>query len=403
MAFAAFVNEHRNDDVRQLVLKYGDRKDVDVREAAVQISAYQTSCDKLPLWAETDGVVFPPHLSMEQCSSQKTAEYKASIVKAIITDKSPSITDLTAGFGVDATIIARAFIAPKLTLVEHSPLLCDIARHNLPLLGLNEAGVVCDETENVLPELQHQNLIFIDPARRDSQGGRTYAIADCTPNVALLAPQFLDKADYVMVKLSPMLNLADVEASLPNVSDIHVVSVDGECKELLALMHRETEGEVRIHAANITADGISEYTFLRSDERSTTCVYATQVLRYIYEPNASLMKVAPFAGLSVHYGMQKLHPDSHLYTSDDLVPDFPGRMFEVKDVATFNKRMLRQALQGMSRANITVRNFPLTVSQLRARLRLAEGGDDYIFATTLQPANQHILVIGRKILVKGEE
>ena len=159
MAFAAFVNEHRNDDVRQLVLKYGDRKDVDVREAAVQISAYQTACDKLPLWAETDGVVFPPHLSMEQCSSQKTAEYKASIVKAIITDKSPSITDLTAGFGVDSTIMARAFDAPKLTLVEHSPLLCDIARHNLPLLGLNEAGVVCDETENVLPELRHQNLI----------------------------------------------------------------------------------------------------------------------------------------------------------------------------------------------------------------------------------------------------
>lgn len=402
-AFRAFVNEHRKDDVRQLVLKYGNRKDLDVRETAVQISGYQMACAKLPLWAETQGVVFPPHISMEQCSSQRTAEYKANLIKNIIKDDAPRITDLTAGFGVDATIMARAFDATKLTIVEHLPQLCEIAKHNLPLFGLNDAEVVCDETENVLPMLQHQNLIFIDPARRDSHGGRTYAIADCTPNVALLAPQLLDKADFVMVKLSPMLNISDVEAGLPNITDIHVVSVDGECKELLALMHRDAVGEVRIRTVNIIVNGMSEYSFVRSEERSATCVYATQVLRYIYEPNASLMKAAPFAGLSMRYGVQKLHPDSHLYTSGEFVADFPGRVFEVKYVATFNKKELRQTLKGISRANITVRNFPLTAPQLRAKLHLAEGGEDYIFATTLQPTNQHILVIGRKILVKGEE
>lgn len=397
MSFDDFVNEHRNDDVRQLVLKYGGRKDIDVKEAAVQISGYQTACGKLPLWAETQGVVFPPHLSMEQCSSQKTAEYKAAVIKDIITAQMPSITDLTAGFGVDSTIMARAFDAPKLTLVEHSQVLCEIAKHNLPLFGLKEVEVICDETENVLPGLQHQNLIYIDPARRDSHGGRTYAIADCTPNVALMAPQLLDKADFVLVKLSPMLNLADVEANLPNVCDIHVVSVDGECKELLVLMHSKAEGEVRIHAVNLTVNGIVEYTFTRSDERSMPCVYATQMLRYIYEPNASLMKTAPFAGLSARYGVQKLHPDSHLYTSESLVADFPGRVFSVKEVVTFNKRMLRQALSGISRANITIRNFPMTAPQLRLRLRLAEGGDDYIFATTLRASNQHLLVIANKV------
>lgn len=404
MAQQAFVHTHRNDDVRALMLHARRYPEVDVRAAAVQIAAWQTARTKLPLWAATDGILYPEHLSMEQCSSQATAAYKARLVT-----KADRLTDLTGGFGVDATMLARAAAPSHLTFVERDARLCALARHNLPLLGIDGAEVLNADAEAVLRDLPRQQLIFIDPARRDQHGRKTVAIADCSPNVLALNDLLLTKSDLVMIKLSPMLNLNETERTLHGVSDIHVISVHGECKEVLIVL-RSTPSDVvaasapLIHCVNLearqpSAGGAptdSHFAFTREDERHAPCTYATALRRYLYEPNASVLKAAAFKTVAQRWAVEKLHPDSHLYTSDTLHPDFPGRAFEIQAYSTFQKRALRTFLAPLERANLTVRNFPLSVSDLRRRLRLAEGGTDYLFATTMADG-QHLLIRTKKI------
>lgn len=392
-----FIKTHRNDDPRQLALQASRYPHIDMRAAVVQISAWQTARKKLPLWAETEGIVFPEHLSMEQCSSQLTAEHKASLAATLVcqdntTDCPPTMTDLTGGFGVDATMIARRLRA-SLTLVERNPQLCDIARNNLPLLGVEGAQVVCADSVETLATLPHQDLIFIDPARRDEHGSKTVAISDCTPDICTMRGTMTDKADWVMVKLSPMLDLASVVRELKNVKEIHIVSVEGECKEVLLIMQKEWEDKPHTVCTNISRDGHTDT--LHADEQNSHCRYAEQIGRYLYEPNASIMKACAFRTVAAAYGVQKLHPDSHLYTSHTLVSNFPGRKFEVESHTTFAKKELKTFLAGTKKANLTVRNFPSTVAELRKRLKIAEGGDIYIFATTMADGT-HTLIKCKK-------
>ena len=440
---SSFIRAHRQSDVRELMLQASRYPEVDMRQACVQISAWQTARTKLPLWAETDGILFPEHLSMEQCSSQATAEYKGqtyplapscegreyipamrieSQSNRVTTPRStreglgespegkgmgPLFTDLTGGFGVDATMLALAQPQVHLTFVERNPELCTLACHNLPLLGVKDAEVVCGEAEEVLPTLPHQHLIYLDPARRDSHGGKTVAIEDCTPNLLQLNDQLLEKADCVMAKLSPMLDIRLALRQLRGVTDVHVVSLQGECKEILLVMrplsqsaspsdrHSETHADrLHIHCVNLPS---SFFSFTYEEEQAAHCPYASQVQHYLYEPNASVMKAAPFKVLAQRFGLQKLHPASHLYTADSVCPDFPGRQFEVVGLTAFNKKELRVFLSGLTQANLTVRNFPLSVADLRRRLRLGEGGTDYLFATTLAD-NRHVLIRCRKTM-----
>ena len=388
-----WIEEHRHDDVNELALRAAHCPDVDMREAIVQIRGWQIAEKKLPLWAETQGIRFPDHLPLEQCSSQLTAEYKASLVGVNENENQNlhSMTDLTGGFGVDAVMMGRRF--QHLTYVEQREDLCELARHNFPLLGLKDFEVIHGDCVETLKHLPHQNLLLIDPARRDANGRKTVAISDCTPDVCALNQQLLAAADVVMIKLSPMLDLASAERQLEGVTQIHVVSVSGECKEVLVLMN-QNENSPLIVCVDITREGIREFRFTREDEQKAQCTYTTEVGAYLYEPNASLMKACPSRSLAQHYQIEKLHPNSHLYTSNKWIEDFPGRQFKVEEVLPINKQTVKQISQ-LRRANVSARNFPATVAELRKRFHLADGGDIYLFATTLADERKVVIVASR--------
>lgn len=380
-----FVLAHRYDDVRQLALQADKYPEVDDMPWAVtQIAGRQMAMRKIPLWGETDGVLYPKHLSMEQCSSEVTARYKASLVAG------ETLVDLTGGLGVDSFFMGQRF--KKMVYVECQAELCELASHNLPLLGMKEVETIHADAERYLHAMNPVDCIFLDPARRDCKGSKTVAISDCVPNVKSLASLLLQKADKVWVKLSPMLDLAQAMADLPMIQEVHVVSVENECKELLTLLGKEMVSVCPVYTVNLTKDVEQRYRFSYKEECHAVCQYTSDVETYLYEPNASVLKAGAYKSLAEAYGMKKLHPNSHLYTSKQWVADFPGRAFLCDAVISFQKKELKAQLGGLSKANLTVRNFPATVAELRKRTKLAEGGDVYLFATTLYD--------GRKVLLR---
>lgn len=386
-----FIAAHRRDDVRALALQAARHPGVDMPAALTQIAGRQTAETKIPAWAATDGILYPPHLSMEQCSSEVTARYKASVV-ASHDGPHESLADLTGGFGIDFSFLASLF--GRATYVERQEVLCEAARHNFPLLGLEGACIVHADGVEYLRQMPAVDWLYLDPARRDGHGGKTVAIADCEPDVAALEPLLLEKAVRVLVKLSPMLDLTQALHTLEHVAEAHVVSVAGECKELLLVLARDEApqaDDVPIRCVNLSAAG-DAFTFTRRREQEAPCPCAEAPRTYLYEPNASLLKAGAFRSLSYLYKVEKLHPNSHLYTSDEPLPRFPGRMFRIEGWCGFGKREVKDLLDGVQKANLTVRNFPATVADLRKRLRLAEGGDTYLFATTLAD--------GRKVLLR---
>lgn len=388
-----FIAEHRTDDVRALALQGRKYPKVDLTEALTQIAGWQAAREKIPLWAATEGMRYPLHLSMEQCSSQTTAHYKGEVVKSIGVEYN-SLVDLTGGLGIDFSFLAPLF--RQSTYVERQPALCELALHNFPLLELDRSRVVQADAKEQLQEMEHVSLIFIDPARRDGHGGKTVAIADCEPNVAALESLLVQKADRVLVKLSPMLDLSLALHELHHVCEAHVVSLQGECKELLLLLDGScclNPDEVPVHCVNLLSDGSKQhFCFTRSAEQTSSCPLAPTPLSYLYEPNASLLKAGAFRSLCSSFGVQKLHPNSHLYTSSTLVLDFPGRVFRILAYSGFGKKEVKSLLDGLTCANLTVRNFPASVADLRKRLKLAEGGDRYLFATTLSSGEKALLL-----------
>lgn len=384
-----FIRQHRQDDVRSLALKKVP-SDIDLPYCLTQIEGWQTARVKLPHWAETDGIIFPPRLSMEQCSSQLTAQYKAQALEHFLqgegSPKSDSrFTDLTGGFAVDFSFLAPLF--GDATYVERQSHLCDIAQHNLSALGIQHARVLNMDAHEAFAQLPHQTAIFLDPARRDEAGRKVVALADCTPDVAQLHDELLDKADVVMVKLSPMLDISQSLSMLPSVRQVHVVSVEGECKELLLILSRVETG-MTYHCVNL---GRTTQSVVVEASRSKSPVIASSPHRYLYEPNASILKTDVQDALCQQFGVEKLHPFSHLFTSEECRMDFPGRIFEVERYCGFGKKELKEMLADVRQANLTIRNFPTTVAELRRRLRLSEGGNVYLFATTLADGS-HALI-----------
>jgi hypothetical protein len=383
-----FIRENANKDIRTLALSGSKYPDVDMPFALDQIAGRQTARKKIPRWADIDDVVYPPHLSMEQCSSEQTALYKASMVEG------ETLVDLTGGFGVDFSFMSCGF--KKSIYVERQKHLCEIADSNFGVLKLTGANVVCGDGVEYLETLGHVSWIYLDPARRNEHGGKTYAISDCMPDVTEIKDLLLAKADKVMVKLSPMLDWRKAVADLGNcVSEVHIVSVDNECKELLLIMQREA-AELKVVCVNndeVFVFGSSDDTFRssgvkewRSDATEST---------YLYEPNASIMKAGCFAELERAFGARQVERNSHLFVSEHFIEDFPGRKFRVEKVTTLNKKDIKNALDGIVKANITVRNFPMSVEQLRKRLKIKEGGSDYIFATTLMDKSHVLLLCSR--------
>lgn len=410
-----FIQQHRNDDVRKLMLQGGKAPEIDLRKMAVQISGWQSASKKLPTWAATDGIVYPEHLSMEQCSSEATARYKGKVMMRMLLarnsyDKkggprfgSPlEFTDLTGGFGVDAAMIAMSLKDCHTTFAERNQELCELASHNLPVLGVKQLEVVCGECEEVLDSLPPQDAIFIDPARRNTHGRKTVAIEDCTPDICRINMDLLDKAKVVMVKLSPMLDLSQAVRKLKGVEEVHVVGVNGECKELLLVMSAaatEEDVRVKVSCVNMKGEGQEEFHYFldEEDSQSSEYAYTKKVGKYLYEPNACIMKAGCFKTLGAYYGLQLLGKNSHLYSSQEMAAvGFPGRIFEVQNVLPFNKSNVRCLHNSIVQANITVRNFPLSVPELRKRLKMKEGGNDYIFATTLQESSL-VLILCHKL------
>ena len=393
-ATIAFVREHRDDDVRALALKVRRDGDVDLPWALDQIQGWQTACRKLPSWAAIDGIVYPPHLSMEQCSSELTAAYKCGIVQRLPQSCRQTLVDLTGGFGVDLAFMARHF--EQACYVERQEHLCATARHNFEKMGLRHVRVVHDEAEDVLNRLDgdpSSTLIYLDPARRDNNSSRTYAIADCTPDVLKMKRRLLEAADHVLVKLSPMLDWHKAVRDLgERVAQVHIVSVANECKELLVLMNADHQGTPAVHCVN---DGQS-LVFSSCEGDENPVIASNDEALFLFEPNASVMKAGCFGVLTRRYPVAALAVDSHLFVSDEEVRDFPGRRFRVIAVTTMNKKELAQAMQGVGRANVAVRNFPMTAQQLRQRLRLQDGGDTYIFGTTTA-AGRHIIYVCHKL------
>ena len=379
-----FIRIHADEDVRQLAFLGKKNPEVDMAYALDQIAGRQKARVKIPSWASIDGIVYPPHISMEQCSSEQTARYKARIA-----GNGEKIVDLTAGFGVDMAFMSAGF--KQAVHVEMQPQLCAISSENYKCLGLNHVQVVCNDGVGYLHQMEHADLIFIDPARRDQHGARTYGIADCTPNVLEIIDEMLQKADRVMIKLSPMLDWQKTVADVGNVSQVHIVSVGNECKELLLEVKKGKDEKVKVFCVN--DDQVFSYEIGETHPFTPSPLHS---FTFLYEPNASVMKAGCFNLISHRFGITQPDANSHLFLSDKLVEGFPGRGFVIERVSTMNKRELKEALAGINKANIAVRNFPLSVADLRKRLKLKDGGDVYIFATT-DAKKGHLVMVCRKI------
>lgn len=430
MTTSEFVKQFRESDPRKLALQASRYPDVDMPYALNQIQGWQTALRKLPSWAACDGVVYPPHLNMEQCSSEATARYKQQVARRwaerIPNASRTSMTDLTGGFGVDFSFTSRCFDCA--TYVERNASLCEVVGANLPRLGIRNAQVKCAEAEAVLKQTEPQTMIFLDPARRDEHGAKTVLIADCTPDVCQLLPRLMQKSQFVMLKLSPMLDWHKAIVDLDGkVREVHIVSADGECKELLLVLAPDGKPEVQVFCVDIQSRPDSEGQYPRSEfvysiggeaePQPTNSTFNIQNSKlpsatnltlniehltlninnstFLYEPNASVMKAGCFDEIARAYGISAISRNSHLFLSDHETDGFPGRTFAIDAVTTMNKRQLRQTLSGMKQANIAVRNFPLSVAELRKRLKLNDGGDTYIFATTTSEGD-HILMLTHK-------
>lgn len=469
----AFVAQHRNDDVRKLAFLADKYPTIDFPFALNQVAGMQTASTKLPTWADKEGIVYPPHISMEQCSSEPTARYKAELAQRLsndylqnkkrtsvkdnqscakdelllakdngtcvenngkITETSfPTLIDITGGFGVDFSFMAQGFNA---TYVEQQPHLCEIALHNFPRLGLNNAKVVNGDGVDYLHTLQFSTIIYLDPARRNAEGGKTVAIADCTPNLLAIKEELIQKSGYTIVKLSPMLDwhkaVRELNAEANIVREVHAIAVKNECKELLFVLSKgdaplrfycandgkifsfNEQDEAQLQLSDPLLKGSNKLSPLSnklsedSNELSPLSDLLLQtkaeplqisdaplIPQYLYEPNSAIMKLGGFAPLSARYGVKAVSQNSHLFVSVDPIDDFAGRSFRIRTITSMNKKELRKALSRITAANITVRNFPLSVADLRKKLKLKDGGNIYLFATT-DVANNHLLIVCEK-------
>ena len=430
-----FIRQHQDDDVRQLAFLGSKYPEVDMPFALDQIRGRKMARVKLPRWASLEGIIYPPHISMEQCSSESTALYKAELAARLLGLPASSFSeeigfvDLTGGFGVDFSYIAVR-LGVKSMYVERQAHLCETAKENFERLGLKNVivkngdgievlhsfqpkkkdassaddslGITYDQSRSLLKTNLGLKIIFIDPARRDDAGNKVVSLKDCTPDVTVLQEEMLSKADYVIIKLSPMLDWHRAISELSHVREVHIISVNNECKELLLVLSARNMGEnLRIFCINDAQSFICDD--LDMESSSVKIAPSTlEEMQYLYEPNASLMKAGCFGVLSGRYDARMLSKNSHLFVSREPIAAFPGRSFRIIAVSSFNKKELKRHLSGITKANIATRNFPLSVAELRKRLKLKDGGETYIFATTLSDES-HVLVITEKACQKIKE
>jgi len=370
-----FIEENQDRDVEKIAFK-SFPAGVDSSFVLNQIKGRQILKNKIPSWYRNQEVICPPPLSLEQASSEATARYKAKLIKA------DSLVDLTGGFGIDCAFLAPNF--QQVTYVEQQAELCRIATHNFQALGLSAIQIVNADSVSFLQKMPSVDVIYMDPARRDKQGRKVSLLEDCSPHILEISGLLLQKSNRLLIKLSPMFDVEAALVALPNTAEVHIVAIDNDCKEVLLLLQKETPLAVKMYCVNLQPNKNDQFfVFDRKEEYSAHSTIAKKPLRYLYEPNVAVLKSSAFKLISEKYHVDKLQVNSHLYTSENLVYDFPGRSFEVETVFSLNKQEMKSNLQGIEKANIAVRNFPATVAELRKKTKLKEGGDVYLFATTL--------------------
>lgn len=388
----AFIATHLNDDTNRLLLSARRYPDVDIPAAVEQIEARRRLRLKLPEWYANPALIMGGRVPAEQCSSELTARYKQRLVVG------ETLTDLTGGMGVDLYYMSRAVTTAY--YVERQPALCAAARHNFAALGANNITVTEGDGLSLLATLPAVDTLYLDPARRAADGGRVYDLADCEPDVVLHRPELLSHCRRLVVKISPMADVQRVLRSMPGTTQVHILAVHGECKEVLLVVEPTPQpmpgqsGEptpqpadfahVQITCTDYRAADVVSYTYQLGEEQSARSVFAEAVGAYLYEPDVTLLKAGAFRSLGTRFGVQKLEVNSHLYTSATLVADFPGRIFAIDEVIPFASRTLKSLRRTLPQANITTRNFPLTADQLRARTGIRDGGDVYLFGTRVQ-------------------
>ena len=383
-----FIQDHLENDIHQLALMATRFPLVDIPLAIRQIAGKQKIKNKVPRFYHTEALLYPVQLSLEQSSSETTARYKASLCQG------EHLVDLTGGFGVDCCFMAANFKA--VTYVERNAELCQLAEMNFKALGEQHISVINAESEEYLAKIEKVDCIFMDPARRSSSGKKLVFLSDCEPDVSRLASELLGKAKQVMVKLSPMMDITAALRDLPQTSEVHILAVENECKEVLLLLDQSEVAAVKIKTINFGKNNQSQhFDFDAEQELNTTVNYSSELGKYLYEPNAAVMKSGAFKSIAAHFKLHKLHINTHLYSSSKLIVEFPGRSFEIIKQWDNGKNEWKNEAKKLGKANLTTRNYPLSVEELRKKLKISDGGEHYLFACTL--ANeQKVMIVCKK-------
>jgi len=379
-----FIAEHANDDVHLLSLQSDRNSLVDLPLAICQIVGRQKIRTKVPLFFNHENILYPAKLSLEQSSSETTAIYKSSLCEGNV------LVDLTGGFAVDCYFLSTHF--KEIRFIERNSELCSIASHNFKVLSKKNIEIINTYAEKYLEEMNFVDWIYIDPARRTNTGKKAVLLSDCEPNVAELSDLLLQKSHKVMIKLSPMMDLNAVVNQLPKTSEIHIIAVENECKEVILIMDKSPIENLKIRTINFNKNGQYQlFEFFQQEESISNSIFTSELQQYLFEPNAAVMKSGAFKLVGNRFNLHKLHINTHLYTSNELILDFPGRIFEIIKVWGNGKNEFKNLALQFPKANITTRNYPMSVDEIRKKLKIKDGGASYLFACTL--SNEQKVVI----------
>lgn len=362
-----FIHTHKHKPLSAIALLLSKHPELDKHFILNQINGLQKAKLKLPTFYENENIIYPTGLSMEQCSSEQTGLFKSKLVQG------KTVVDLTGGFGVDAYFFAKQFL--EVSYVEQSSELFTIVKNNFEVLNTPIQCYQSNCEDFLTKNTQLFDLAYIDPSRRD-ESKRVFKLAECTPNLIELLPQLLKTAKQVLIKTSPLLDIKQTLKDLDKVSKVWVVSVNNDCKEVLYLVENSVTISPEIVAVNLSKN-TSTFSFNYESEVNTSVDFS-EPLSYLYEPNASVLKAGGFKSIAAQFGINKLAVNTHLYTSEKLVVNFPGRCFKINHTLEYNEKSFK--VLGIKKANITARNFPDSIEQIKKKLKLTDGGNDYVFA-----------------------
>jgi len=378
-----FIKENSDKEINKIVLAGSPFPDISIKELAEQIVARKQIEDKLPTFFKTDGIMFPPKLNLEQSSSEITGNFKSQLIRG------KNMVDLTGGFGIDSYFFTKSF--EQVTYCEQNEDLCTIARHNFNVLNRKNISCQCGDGLDWLSHSSEKfDWIYLDPARRSAEQKKVFLLEDCTPDLLQNFDLLFSHTNQILLKLSPMIDISSVVLKIPFVKQIHLIAIKNEVKELLIVIEKGFKKEIHISTTNFSK--VTEtFQALYPDVNDVSLTYPK---KFLYEPNSAILKSGLFNKLSKNLSLSKLHTNTHLYTSDKLI-NFPGRSFEIVAQTKVNKKEIKKQIPEL-KANVAIRNFPSTVSELRKKFKLKEGGTDYLFFTT-NLNDEHIVLYCTKI------